>query len=396
CRGRLAVAFRFRVRVGGLSGPTAFCEGRNVPMEEPSTHILVMEDNPGDVGLLKAALAGEKDFPCQLDTAERLSEGLRRLSQETFDAVLLDLFLPDSSGLETLTQVHHNAPHVPIVVMTGLTNRETAVKALRGGAEDFLLKEELDGALVARSIRYALERHKLLVALREKEERYYLAAEGSNDGLWDWDLRSNRAFFSTRWKNMLGYSETEIGEDPQEWFKRVHPGDLKRMKEALNGHLSGKRPHFAHEHRLRHKDSRYRWVFCRGLAITDPQGRAIRIAGSFTDVTRHRDLEQRLVLRAFHDPLTGLPHRACLIERLSQAHLRTERRPSRLFAIFFLDLDRFKYINDHFGHQTGDLMLIEVARRLQNSVRPTDVAARLGGDEFTVLLEALVSHKEAL
>lgn len=365
-------------------------------MEKAPAHILLLEDNPGDVGLLKEALSSEKTFPYRLETSPRLSEGLERLSRESFDVILLDLFLPDSSGLDTLIQVHGAVPQLPIVVLTGLSNRETAMEALRQGAEDFLLKGEMDGTLLARSLRYALERHKLLLSLKEKEERYALAAEGANDGLWDWDLKAHKAFFSTRWKLMFGFSEDEIGDDPDEWLKRVHLQDLENVRQDLNRHFLGKTPYFANEHRLRHKDGRYRWVLSRGKAITDRRGRATRIAGSFTDITRHRNLEQHLALRAFYDPLTGLPNRAFFMESLGRAFTRLERHPSSLLAVFFLDVDRLKHVNDTMGHQAGDRFLNAFCQRLRSCVRPNDMVARMGGDEFTVLLEDLLHPSEAL
>jgi diguanylate cyclase (GGDEF)-like protein len=188
----------------------------------------------------------------------------------------------------------------------------------------------------------------------------------------------------------------EIGSDPSEWFDRVHPRDLARVKKDIACHLSGKTPHYANEHRLRNKEGRYQWVFSRGLATVDQGGQATRIAGSFTDITRHKNMEQQLALRAFYDPLTGLPNRALFMESLGRACARLGRRSFSRFALFFLDLDGFKSVNDRLGHQAGDSLLAEFAQRLKSSVRPNDMVARMSGDEFTVLLEEIESPREAI
>ncbi len=365
-------------------------------MEAAPTRILLVEDNPGDAGLLEAALKGEGKALYQIEKVERLSHGMERLSRGGVDLVLLDLFLPDSSGLATLKVLLQSSPQVPVVVLTGLNNQEIATESLKEGAQDFIVKDGLNPALLRQSISYSIERHRLLKKVQENEERYYLAAQGSHDGLWDWNLRTGRIYFSPRWKRLLGYVDEEIGDQPDEWLGRVHPEDQERVKRDLDNHLSGKTPHFANEHRLRRKDGRYGWVLSRGLAITDAQNRATRVAGSLTDITHHKNMEQQLALRAFYDPLTGLPNRAFFIEGLARALKRLEGRPHELFALFFLDLDRLKEINDHLGHKAGDGLLIEFAYRLRSCVRPRDMVARIGGDEFTVILENLRSHSEAL
>ena len=137
------------------------------------------------------------------------------------------------------------------------------------------------------------------LALRESEERYALAARGANDGLWEWDLRNNQAHFSPRWKTMLGYAEEEIGTALAEWIDRVHPDDRERLEARLAAHHRRLISHFEHEYRIRHKDGSYRWMLCRGLAVWNESGRAIRMAGSQTDVTDRRQFEQQLV----HDAL---------------------------------------------------------------------------------------------
>jgi diguanylate cyclase (GGDEF)-like protein/PAS domain S-box-containing protein len=364
-------------------------------MERPTTRILLVEDNPGDARLLEEALLEEKGFDFHLEKAGKLSEGLRLLAQENTDLVLLDLYLPDSDGPETLQQVREAFPQVPIVVLTGLNDKATAVRSLQQGAQDFLMKGELDGALLSRTIRHSLERHQLLRQLTEREERYSLTALGANDGLWDWDILSGRIYFSPRWKAMFGFDEAEIGDRPEEWFNRVHRQDLARVREELDRCLSGRISHYSNEHRLRHKDGNWRWVLSRGQAIFNRKREATRIAGSFTDITAHKELEWDLALRAFYDPLTQLPNRRLFMESLKKSITRFSQNPGTLFAVLFLDLDRLKFVNDSMGHQAGDQLLLEFGKRLKASVRPNDLVARIGGDEFTAFLDGLGNQGEA-
>jgi diguanylate cyclase (GGDEF)-like protein/PAS domain S-box-containing protein len=224
-------------------------------------------------------------------------------------------------------------------------------------------------------------------ALRESEERYALAMRGANDGLWDWNLRTGRIYFSPRWLEMLGIVEPANSGLPEEWLNRVHAEDVDTLRSVIASHREGLTAHFRVEYRILHSDGGYRWMLCRGTAIRDETGKATRMAGSQTDITQRREAEEQLLRDALHDGLTGLPNRVLFSDRLERSLARIARDPSHRFAVLFLDLDRFKVINDSLGHGLGDQLLVALARRLVTCLRPGDTVARLGGDEFTILLE---------
>ncbi|MEM9154614.1 MAG: EAL domain-containing protein [Cyanobacteria bacterium P01_F01_bin.33] len=232
-------------------------------------------------------------------------------------------------------------------------------------------------------------------ALRESEERYALAVRGANDALWDWSLKTDVIYFSPRFQSMLGCEDIEIGSDPNAWFDRVHPEDLPQLKADLNAHLQGETTHLKNEHRLCHDDSSYRWVLCRGIAVRDSRNRASRLAGSFTDITARKLIDEQLYRAALHDDLTGLPNRTLFVDRLERMMQMARRNPSHVFGVLFLDFDRFKVINDSLGHAIGDRLLVGVARRIENCLRACDSVARLGGDEFVILLSQIKDIEEA-
>ncbi len=350
-------------------------------------NILLIEDDPGDADLLQELLIDEQDITFHITWVERLQLGLERLQQDRFDVILSDLSLPDSRGLETFVRLYTHAPQLPIVVLSGSDDEMVALKALKEGAQDYLTKGEVDSKLIVRALRYAIERKHVQRALRESEERYILAAQGANDGLWDWHLQPEQVYFSPRWKTMLGYEDNEIGDTISEWFSRVHAEDYPALQADLAAHIENATPHFENEHRIQHKDGRYLWMLCRGLAVRDKEGHVYRIAGSQTDITRRRQAEEKLIYDALHDSLTGLPNRSLFIDRLAKAIARSKQQNNYRFAVLFLDLDRFKVINDSLGHLVGDQLLVAVARRLEGCLRPEDTLARFGGDEFVILLE---------
>ena len=241
---------------------------------------------------------------------------------------------------------------------------------------------------------FLILRGRLLIQekLQASRQRYLLAAEGANDGLWDWDLVTDRVFYSPRWTEMLGLPAGSCNM-PADWLGRIHEADAERVRAELDAHLNGFSNHFRVEFRIAHADGSERWMLARGMAVRDAGGRAIRIAGSQTDITDRKLAEEKLLHDAYHDQLTGLPNRAHFLSRVAQTAHRAQRRRI-IFAVLFLDLDGFKLVNDSLGHSRGDQFLSAVAARLAALVRAEDTVARLGGDEFAILLGELGSETD--
>jgi diguanylate cyclase (GGDEF)-like protein/PAS domain S-box-containing protein len=361
-------------------------------MNERQCRLLIVDDNEMNRDMLARRLA-RRGYVIGL--AANAQDLLQRVKQDAVDLVLLDIEMPEISGLDALKTLreHYSPAELPIIMVTAKTQSEDIVKALDLGANDYLTKP-IDFAVAVARIGTQLSHKKAQEALKESEERYALAARGSNDGLWDWNLSANVVHYSPRWKAMLGYQEGEIGKRPEEWFDRIHDADRERVKKEIATHQKGLTPHFESEHRVLHKDGSFRWMLSRGVAVHDASGNALRMAGSQTDITEGK----------VSDPLTGLPNRLLFIDRVGRLIKHTKRRKDQLFAVLFLDLDGFKMINDSMGHLIGDQLLLGVANRLEKCLRSTDTVARLGetftvarlgGDEFTVLLDDIKDPSDA-
>ncbi len=240
------------------------------------------------------------------------------------------------------------------------------------------------------------EREKAFVSLTASEERCAMLLRGATDGLWEWDLETNEMQFCSRWKAMLGYKEDELNSRPDEWFKRVHADDIERVQSEIMSHLLGLTPQFQSEYRVRRQDGTYRWMLSRGLAVLDSNRLVYRMTGSATDVTDQKQAEKQLLHNAFHDALTGLPNRSLFMDRLQHSLAEVKKGEGYSFGVLFLDLDRFKVVNDSLGHQIGDQLLVATARRLESCLRPGDIVARLGGDEFAIILDHVRHVSDAI
>src|ERR1700756_1853386 len=356
------------------------------------SRLLIVDDNEMNRDMLARRLT-RKGYVVEL--ADNAKELLKRVQRDAVDLVLLDIEMPDISGLDALKALreHYSQAELPIIMVTAKNQSDDIVTALDLGANDYLTKP-IDFPVAVARIGTQLSHKQAREALKESEERYALAARGSNDGLWDWNLSANVVHYSPRWKAMLGYQEGEIGDRPEEWLDRIHDADRERVKGDIAAHQKRLTLHFESEHRVLHKDGSFRWMLSRGVAVHDASGYPLRMAGSQTDITEGK----------VSDPLTGLPNRLLFIDRVGRLIKHTKRRKDHLFAVLFLDLDGFKMINDSMGHLIGDQLLLGVANRLEKCLRSTDTVARLGetftvarlgGDEFTVLLDDIKDPSDA-
>ncbi|MCL2877078.1 MAG: diguanylate cyclase, partial [Betaproteobacteria bacterium] len=234
-------------------------------------------------------------------------------------------------------------------------------------------------------------------------DRYALVIHGSDDGFWDWDISEEQCYFSPRFCEILGcsvdasVSDTSPLEASMVFFTtRLHPDEAATFHARMIEHLKGSAPQFMFEHRIRHKDGSYRWIMTRGLAQRNEEGRAIRMAGSISDIHLRKRVVQQLQHDAMHDILTGLPNQALFIEHLQHAFAQRERDPDFRFAVLVLNLESFHLINDSYSHAAGDHLLRQVADHLGSSLRGGDILARLSADQFAILLHGLSSNDEAL
>lgn len=237
------------------------------------------------------------------------------------------------------------------------------------------------------------ERRRNELALNETEARWKFAIEGAGDGLWDWNILTGKAFYSPRYKSMLGFAEEEIGDTADEWSKRIHPDDAPGVFAALQPYMDGKPGGAQVEFRMLRKDGSWMWTLGRGMVVErDASGKPLRMIGTNGDITERKKTEDLVSQLVYHDALTLLPNRRLLVDRMGQA-ISASKRSGNYGALMMLDLDNFKPLNDAYGHFAGDLLLKEVAMRLIECVRETDTVARVGGDEFVVMLDQLEADK---
>jgi diguanylate cyclase (GGDEF)-like protein/PAS domain S-box-containing protein len=354
-------------------------------MTQRKPRILAIDDMPGNLYTLGTALSGEFD----LEIATSGSQGLAMAAHSVPDLILLDIMMPEMDGLETCRRFRSNPrlASVPIIFLTALTDTDSEVTGLNLGVADYITKPfHLD--IVKLRIRNILKLMTLNRELQTSEERMRFVLEATGDGIWDWEIESNRVSHNDAWCRMVGLDNSFLQHPLNAYVELIHPDDLAAVEEALD-HSANNNTIFNAEYRMRHRDGHYFWVSDTGQVVArDPDDKATRMVGCVKNIDDRKRAEDDVRHLAFFDPLTELPNRRLLMDRLQQSIIRGDRN-NTLGAVFFLDMDRFKQLNDQHGHAMGDALLIQVASRLRSQVREQDTVARLGGDEFVVLLDNL-------
>ncbi|WP_422126664.1 putative bifunctional diguanylate cyclase/phosphodiesterase [Thioalkalivibrio sulfidiphilus] len=268
---------------------------------------------------------------------------------------------------------------------------------LREAPEDASAAHSLQ-RLVRRLVKSQQQTAEANARLRDLEERWRFALDSAGAGVWDLDLSAGKILLSVRCKHMLGYEEHEIGTSAEEWQALVHRDDAPALIAACQRLVDGEVQSFTHEHRKRCKDGSWKWVQARGMvAARDENGAPTRLIGTYIDISERKRAEEIIQQQANFDPLTKLPNRRLFLDRLDQQIAKCQRTGAAL-ALLLIDLDEFKEVNDTLGHDVGDVLLQEAARRISGCIRDTDTVARLGGDEFTVILSDLTgkAHVEEI
>ncbi len=358
--------------------------------------VLLVEDNPGDARLLREMFNEQGSHKTELTQVECMSDAEKHLAQRQVDIILLDLGLPDAEGVGSVRRVRAAAPHVPLVVLTGLDDEALATQALQEGAQDYLIKGQIDARGLLRALRYAIERKSMEEALLVEKERAQVTLNCIGDAVVCTDISGKITFLNLVAERMTGWSWKEAAGLPMaEVFRILDAASRETTPSPMDRAIGQNRTvHLPPNCVLIRRDGFEIPIEDCVSPIKDRTGHATGAVIVFRDVSAARAMALQMTHSTQHDLLTGLPNRVLLNDRLSQA-IALALRHRRKVAVLVFDLDGFKHINDSLGHPIGDKLLQSVANRLVDSVRGSDTVSRQGGDEFVVLLSEVAQSEDA-
>src|ERR1700730_1300047 len=358
--------------------------------------LLLVEDNPGDVRLLREMFHEQGLHHTELTQVETMAQAEKHLARSAVDIILLDLGLADAQGLQSIRRARAVAPGVPLVVQTGLDDESMAARALQEGAQDYLIKGQIDARGLLRALRYAVERKSMQEELFEEKERAQVTLNSIGDAVICTDISGNITFLNLVAEKMTGWSSQEAASRPMAEVLRILDATSRETTPNPMDMAVGR-------NRTVHLPANCLLIRRDGLEIPiedcvspihDRDGHATGAVIVFRDVSGARAMALQMTHSAQHDFLTGLPNRMLFNDRVSQAIALAVRHLKKV-AVLFLDLDGFKHINDSLGHPIGDKLLQSIATRLVDCVRGSDTGSRQGGDEFVVLLSEIEQPDDA-
>ncbi|MGH9682480.1 MAG: EAL domain-containing protein [Candidatus Acidiferrales bacterium] len=359
-------------------------------------NLLLIAGDLADANVIREAFARTKDQRYTIKSVRTLSEGIERLNKTGIDAVLLDLDLPDSQGIETLDKLLLAVPGVPVLIISDSDDEDLARQAVKRGAQDYLLKGHLDSYSLTQALRSMIARRTLEEALFVEKERAQVTLDSIGDAVLSTDVAGNVTYLNLVAETMTGWGRQEAtGRRFSEVF-RIIDGETREtsrnpMEQALQ---ENKTVGLTVNCILIRRDGREFAIADSAAPIHDREGKVTGAVIVFRDVSEVRAMALQMSHSAQHDVLTNLPNRVLLSDRLTHAIAIARRRGTQL-AVLFLDLDRFKHINDSLGHAVGDKLLQSVAKCLEDCVRASDTVSRQGGDEFVVLLSDVECEEDA-
>ena len=364
-----------------------------------SRKILLVLADSAQAKMVRRLLVNLRYGPLKVEWVNRCSVAIERLvnaEAEGIVGIVVDLFLPDSQGIETFDKLFLASPHIPILVLARLRDEEVARLALRRGAQEYLLEERLDAYGLSMALTSMLERSANPKALLLERERAQVTLDSIGDGVISIDVAGNIIYLNPVAESMTGWSRSEAYGRPLPEVLRLIDGDSREpavnplAMAILHNKTVGLSPHCV----LIRRDGHESAIEDTAAPIHDRRGQVTGAVIVFHDVSKARAMSLRMSYLAQHDFLTELPNRMLLNDRLTQAIALAQRHQS-LLAVLFVDVDHFKRVNDSFGHGIGDQLLQSIARRLVTCVRNADTVSRLGGDEFVVLLPEVARAEDA-
>jgi diguanylate cyclase (GGDEF)-like protein/PAS domain S-box-containing protein len=361
--------------------------------------ILLLQDDSAKAAIVQGLLARSSGAPRTVEWLRSCAAGLARLQDRKnagIAAILIDLLLPDGRQLEVFNRIFNAAPHIPILVLSSPEHEGLAEQAVQRGAQDYILDNQLKGNSLSKALRNMIERNANVEALFVEKERAQVTLNSIGDAVISTDIAGNVTYLNQVAEAMTGWSGAEaLGRpfvDVFRIFDSTNPG--RAVNPMVAAMRQNKTVGLTAGCILKRRDGHEAHIEDSAAPIHDRQGRVIGAVMVFHDVTQAHAMTQRMSYLAHHDYLTDLPNRLLLNDRLAQAICAARRQQQKL-AVLFVDVDRFKHINDTLGHAIGDQLLRSVAGRLVAGIRSSDTVSRQGGDEFVILLAGIAHAEDA-